>query len=299
MMRAFAGLLIVGGCTFVHGDLSEPDDMGSGSGSGSSDPQGDFDNDGFPDLVDNCAAVANADQRDHDDDGNGDSCDPCPHLVDTGGDADGDGVGNACDPNPTKAGERLAFFEGFYVNPAWQNVIGANTWQLFGGSMRQQDQAEAYQLVRDDNPNLVNVFVDARVRINAVSPNQSARRSAGVVLGYGDPKHFFFCGLASQFSSSEVNAGEVDTDFWGNAEFRFASGQFAAPMSGEWFTLQAKVVETDFGTQIDCMSHRSGVTGTASFPAGQETPGDIGIRTNGTDASFDYVFVVEVPASNT
>ena len=32
--------------------------------------------------------------------------------------------------------------------------------------------------------------------------------------------------------------------------------------------------------------------------ANRDTPGDVGIRTNGTDTSFDYVFVVEVPAAN-
>jgi hypothetical protein len=297
MLRAFAGLVIcVGGCTFVQGDLSESD-PGSGSGSGSSEPPGDFDGDGFPDVVDNCAAVGNADQRDHDDDGRGDSCDPCPHLIDTGSDLDGDGVGDACDPNPTSAGDRLAFFEGFYGNPAWKAVIGANTWQHFAGSLRQSRLDDAYQLVRDDNPDLVNVFVDARVRVNSVSTNASIRRSAGIVLGYGDPKHYFFCGLAAQGQGSEVDAGEVDTNFWGSAEYTYAAGTFASSMSGEWLTLQATATQLDGGTRIDCMSHRSGVTGTASFDAGQDAPGDIGIRTSGVDASFDYVFAVEVGAS--
>src|SRR5688500_12538281 len=104
MMRAMVGLVLCVGCAFEHGRLPGDDDSGAGSGS-TGDPDQDNDGDGVADLTDNCAAIGNADQRDHDDDGRGDSCDGCPHLIDTASDSDGDGVGNACDPNPATAGD--------------------------------------------------------------------------------------------------------------------------------------------------------------------------------------------------
>src|SRR5262249_39748195 len=54
----------------------------------------DADGDGVPDLADNCAAAANPDQADHDQDGAGDACDL---------DDDGDGVVDTSDNCPTTA----------------------------------------------------------------------------------------------------------------------------------------------------------------------------------------------------
>ena len=83
---------------------------GSTNAFGQSVPFGvacDADDDGFPSPnqnlagtlgegipVDNCPAIANADQDDLDSDGFGDACDP---------DIDGDGIPNAADPQPTVA----------------------------------------------------------------------------------------------------------------------------------------------------------------------------------------------------
>jgi hypothetical protein len=302
MTRVLVSLAIcvAAGCAFEHGtapSADDDDDMGSGSGSGSQDSDGD----GFPDLTDNCANAANADQRDHDGDGRGDACDVCPHLVDTGKDTDGDGVGDACDPRPTDAGDRIAFFEGFYASPAWGSVIGANTWQSADGALSQHSMDTAYQLVRDDNPNLEQTFVDVRVRINAVAASSTSRRSSGVVLSYRDPNHYIFCGLAALQNQpgAEVNAGQVSTDFFGTSHFDYNPGTFPDQMSGDWLTLQARTTKTSSGsTRIECVTHRAGATGTASYEGDADISGDIGIRTNGADASFDYVFVVAVPAAS-
>jgi len=298
MRRVLLGaLLCFAGCAFEHGSLDTPgDDQGQGSGSGMG-PEGDFDNDGVPDLQDNCNTASNADQNDHDDDGRGDACDVCPHLPDTGSDADGDGVGDGCDPNPTTAGDRIAFFDGFYHQPQW-DLQGSGAWQASGGFLR-QTKMDASQLVRDDNPDLKTVFVDARVQVNSMASGPTARRSLGLVLGLGDEDHYFYCGIAQTQIGSEVQAGAESTDFWGSAQFDYTPGAFASPINGGWVTLQASTSKTDWdGTHIDCMGHRGQVTGTAAFEHEGEPSGDIGLRTNGVDASFDYVFVVETPAPN-
>jgi len=82
----------------------------------------DADGDGFPDGLDNCPTVANADQADADFDGVGDACDNCVNVANprvsadylalnpwatlTGGqrDDDHDGFGNRCDAKVGAAG---------------------------------------------------------------------------------------------------------------------------------------------------------------------------------------------------
>lgn len=251
----------------------------------------DSDGDGVPNVTDNCASMPNANQRDHDGDGRGDSCDVCPHLPDTGSDADADGVGDACDPNPIDNGDHIALFDGFYEPGGWQPVIGGASWQIDNGALRQSQLDSPAQIVR--GLNLKHVFIDARLKVNGQSQNPSTRRSTGVVLGYADAKHYFFCGLASAYQGSEVQSGAVYTDWLGNAQYDYAPGAFASPMGSDWLTLQVTTSVSDSSTQIDCMSHRASTTGTATYYSEDDATGDIGLRTNGVDASFDYVFVVE------
>ena len=96
-------------------------------------PGTDDDADGFPDVVDNCATVANADQGDGDTDGVGDVCDNCaafpnPRVADdflranpwatlTGGqrDDDRDGFGNLCDADFTSNGALVATMDLFHL----------------------------------------------------------------------------------------------------------------------------------------------------------------------------------------
>lgn len=57
----------------------------------------DVDDDGVPDVSDNCPHVENPGQRDADGDGWGDACDVCPEVPDPEQlDADGDAWGDAC-----------------------------------------------------------------------------------------------------------------------------------------------------------------------------------------------------------
>ena len=121
--------VLVGGCTFEK----SLDDTGGDDQPGDVDTDGD----GKLDSEDNCVDVANADQRNHDDDARGDACDLCPHIADAGGDSDSDQIGDACDP---RAGiDTLIAFDGFYddstVITSWTRSGG--TWSVSGGKLRQ------------------------------------------------------------------------------------------------------------------------------------------------------------------
>ncbi len=79
-------------------DVVNPDQQdtdGDGNGDACDD---DNDGDGIDDLLDNCPTTPNPDQVDTDLDGWGDACDNCPeHANSDQADLDGDGVGDACD----------------------------------------------------------------------------------------------------------------------------------------------------------------------------------------------------------
>jgi hypothetical protein len=80
----------------------------------------DVDNDGVPDIKDNCVFVSNPDQQDLNNNGRGDACDDfdqdgiintqdnCPNNPNRNQiDSDGDGIGDACDPEESRLTERF------------------------------------------------------------------------------------------------------------------------------------------------------------------------------------------------
>ena len=68
-------------------------------------------------------------------------------------------------------------------------------------------------------------------------------------------------------------------------------------MVGDWLSIQAQTTTLDTpGTHLACAGTRDQTSAQIGFDADHElAAGGVGLRTNGVDASFDYVFVVEVP----
>ncbi len=295
MMRVLVAFCL-GACSFIHSGAPGSGSNGGGGGevdASSVDPNQDSDGDQIPDISDNCPFVKNHDQHDHDRDGRGDACDVCPHIPDTGADLDGDGVGDACDPRPMDPGDRIAFFEGFYGPLDWTQVIGG-TWQSANGVLVQPDAGAVYQLVRMDQQ-YNNVFVEVRLHVAQEAQNAS-RHSTGIVLGYRAIDDYMFCGVASQQGTGvEIDAGDVSPDASGG--FNYNSNVLDASMTGEAITLQARTTQgsTDGYTHIDCAGQGGAANSDATYDPYTQAAGGIGLRTNGVDASFDYIFVVEVP----
>ncbi len=113
--RFAAGLVLVlaPACSYHAPGATPGDGPSAGSDSGTDTPDNDGDSDGIADDVDNCPAIANADQHDEDRDDVGDACDPCPQVPNATADSDGDGIADACDPHPMMSGDELVVFEPF------------------------------------------------------------------------------------------------------------------------------------------------------------------------------------------
>ncbi len=284
--------VFVVGCSF-HGASTTADEPPDGAARpDATSLPGDQDGDGVPDAIDNCPTIANPDQHDHDGDGRGDVCDVCPALADNGLDSDHDGVGDACDPHPAVAGDRIALFDGFYGAPAgWNSVVGSDTWTDAMGALRQPMTDTAYQLVHPMT-GLGNVTIETRVRINAIAQDTAARRSTGIVAGYQDTDDFFYCGLSAfTAGDSTVEAGRETA-----GAYDFNQGDFATDMTGDWAIIRATLTQpAGSDPTVSCSVTRNGVTGAAAFTETAVEGGDLGLRTNGADASFDYVFVVASP----
>lgn len=99
------GVLNTAGNTISAGGVTDFGDWAIGNSVSMPAPDGD--GDGWPDVVDNCPAVANANQADLDGDAQGDACDPDD---DNDGQSDADEL--ACGSNPLDAGSKAADLDG-------------------------------------------------------------------------------------------------------------------------------------------------------------------------------------------
>ena len=137
-----AGDTIVDGQPFDTTEDTTPGDGGSDADD-EEEPFSDGDDDGVPNLNDNCLDTQNEDQTDTDGDGRGDACDNCPETANyPQEDSDGNGTGDVCEDEPAGpiCNEVTSDFE--IIQPNIYFVIDRST------SMQAQDGTGEPRMVR-------------------------------------------------------------------------------------------------------------------------------------------------------
>lgn len=263
------GLALVG-CDFEPGELLDARTDAS---------EDDADGDGVLDVIDNCPAAANVEQRDHDADKHGDACDRCPHLAsETDPDGDGDGVGDACDPRPQAAGERRVVWEPFNdaSSIAGWTTIGAGNWAVSNGALTQTLLGQ--DTVLEAPGMLQRPYVATRIVVSSLGPVAWLGLRTGVVTG-----RYFACLmqpgpsiLATSFVSGVQN---------NNAQTPWA-GSLAAGASVD-------LVETHTSDNR-CTATQASIVGVASTPVSGARNGAFQLYSRDAAAAFDYLFVVEI-----
>ena len=266
------------GCQFEHGNTP-----GAPADAVDSPPtMTDEDGDGVLDDVDNCPAMANADQLDHDTDGRGDVCDHCPHLntANADPDADGDGVGDLCDPRPNTAGDRRVLFEGFTAGTSANNWTrtGPAPWSVANGRVQQVDPNTGDALLA---PPMQMQKVYAATSFKVVGfPTVAAGSSIGMCVGALPGNSQYYCctisaGGATLRESSSIEPAQTTT--W---QGTFAVGDTVQIIQNLATGNQCRAVQGSIDLSL---------TGNASG-----TMGSVELYTGAAAASFDYLFLVEI-----
>lgn len=276
------------------------------------------DRDQLGDVCDNCKLVDNDPlptmgwgliQRDHDLDGRGDECDPCPHLAAMSDiDADADGIGAACDPDDAARNAKPEF-NGFYDPPVeaqWLVPSGAGVftdWELEQTAdkrlwWRQKTLDVGRHQLQRNRPDLNEVHVESGFRLAKIAPEiagTSPLRSAGVTYSYQiNDGRYFTCGVRDQVPALTDTVAFVAV-YSGDAPQAAQS----RPWTGDLLNRDIRVISeskrTLTGSALSCTTLADPATNIV-IPAtsGLSSSGKIGLRTYGITASFDYLYIVDM-----
>lgn len=247
----------------------------------------DNDGDGVENATDNCADIANQDQRDHDNDTRGDLCDLCPHLATTDDpDSDGDLVGDACDPRPTTSGDSVAFFVGFYDNEDLVGWTVDGTWTVEDGTVRNTDAMGLDGLSPPST--FTRASLQARVIVDTTPNPGGSTSSVHIISGATgpllDPDTGHLCGLRAPQSSSPTVFAQTRTDPATSAE---SSASWPGPTDA---------VTLDVRLDLAGSQHVCSVAGTPPATATQDVSalsGTVTLFSQRSTLQYDYLFVVE------
>jgi hypothetical protein len=253
----------------------------------------DKDNDGVPDMMDNCPDVANPDQANEDGDKFGDLCDPCPPFRnDNPSDPDKDGVADACDPNPMIAGDKIELFEGFHHGlPAWMRT---GAWTTSGDAIRIDAAANTseYLVVPADPPDHVTVFASVVIEAEASAPTHFVE----VALPNDTPMNL---GIGCELYQPDTAAGRY-LSLW-DGLFSTAPGRELGNAVLPWIDNTEYVVSLKrLGTTYTCRVTDPASTipldarGTSSSGASVSQPTAV-VRARSVAARVNWVMVVRSP----
>jgi hypothetical protein len=271
-------------------------------------PPPDEDDDGVPDIDDNCVEVDNADQHDEDDDDIGDVCDNCPHIsnplqTNTGEEdagIDADGVGDDCDPFPDLGGDTIVYFQGFQGIPTgWVLGGGANTWQVVDDALVQNSTAIDEKIFYYEDETYATAVVDVGITVTSVpiaASEDDDVRSVGVVMAFeaGNDLGFgYLCSLRDSATDLTFLNRLRITRLDDSTSAVIGSTNFGAELLNGNYIIRTY---RDEQAQNETCSAAGGVppqvrtinADVSAYPAGA-----IGVRTNTVAASFTYVVVFQ------
>jgi hypothetical protein len=244
------------------------------------DPDGDHD--GIANALDNCPAIANADQANDDGDRFGDACDPCPPIADPDPivDPDSDGVSGACDPFPATPGDAIRVFESFTAPalPAGWATIGSG-WTFAGGSAVIDSGSDDLNYLTIAQPAATRQAVITQLTVDELVGGNE-RAIGPVQLFQASPTRSIACELLR-----DGNGPKLAIDDTGGPTLDTTDATFDPDLT-------VTLTNRRDGTSYQCEDGEVIATGSSAFATPQ--PG-IGLRTRSVSGRFAWVLVVAAP----
>jgi hypothetical protein len=240
------------------------------------DASDDIDDDGILNAADNCPAMANTDQRDHDGDSHGDVCDNCPHIANESQAAtmDADLVGDACDPDQGRL-DTMSRFEGFYETPAGWTMPGG--WGVANGKLTATvTSGFQFAYLNSNVAADVTVVTAAGMVPGTPTPNVS-------VLAHVAPatSQYYRCGVVASTTGRAEITLNTGTNFTTIDQINYVTPSYSD------ITVRIDLTGANLTCAARAGPETANLAGSSSGAAGNR----IGLRVREATGSFDYVVV--------
>jgi hypothetical protein len=223
-------------------------------------------------------------------------------------DADTDGIGDACDPEPNAANP-APYWNGFYEAPdtLWSAVAGsAADWGLvardgkLGWQQKTLDQGR-HQLLHTQR--YLESFIQSSIIVDAIADSTvPALRSATVTYGYEritSQDAYYSCGMLWNTGGTGTSSLVVGLQHDDLFTVEVSTTGWIGGFVGKTIDVTGRGDRTgspqpnNGNSALRCGGTDGTVAQTAMYNSIQRPDGQIGLRTFGMTAWFDYIFVVE------
>lgn len=274
----------------------------------------DGDNDGVPDVSDNCILDPNPEQYDEDGDMVGDVCDNCPHvknplqedLEEIANAQTADGIGDVCDPRPDQGGDTMVVFDGFNGNSiggSWANGpgTGSDSWQLTGNGFLEQPMSDVVsRSFWWTGANISRGVVETAFVVDTIAASLGAMDNSRTVAAIGAWSNSMTVGTGyacmSHLDPEDIPAGSnlllARYDGTSGATMNETLLPWDMVETGVYFLLNSW--DGDLNEQV-CVTATNGFSAeSVVFDDGSYSNGRAGVRTYGIAARFAYVVIYEL-----